>query len=91
MNASERESDAGPRPACTTGARDDRTWRRDRVTEGLLAFYRPCRYCYGEDGPSEGEEVVRSTLNQGSVLHRPAEAGPPAHGVGGSTGGWSGV
>lgn len=75
MSASEpdtpTESEANdPRPACPAGVRRDREWRRDRVTGGLLAFYRPCKFCF--DGEvSEGEPVIRSRSREGQVLHRP--------------------
>ncbi|WP_276260559.1 hypothetical protein [Haloglomus litoreum] len=72
MSAERQRGPDGPQPACN---RTGSNWSRETATGGLLAFHPPCQRCFPEDGPGEGDPVIRARGTAGNRLHRPAEDG----------------
>jgi hypothetical protein len=61
-----------PEPDCS---RTNADWEPEPATGGLLAFHPPCQRCFPDDGPDEGETVLRSRGTHGNRVHRPADGG----------------
>jgi len=67
-------SDEDSAPACLMGNRDDRDeWRLSDLTDGLLAFKRPCKSCFPDGEIPEGVEQVVRAGSYGETVHRPRE------------------
>ncbi|WP_458208944.1 hypothetical protein [Haladaptatus sp. NG-SE-30] len=75
MSESHDPTTATPLPDCSVKTHNpETTWRTTPVSDGLLAFFDPCRFCF-PDGTVDVDIVVRSGCH-GNSLHRPNTAGP---------------